>query len=86
MPAIARFDGITIAIFYNDHVPPHVHVRYVGCDMSINIVTRERIEGWLPPRVHRKARDWVAMNTNECLHHWYRIQRHEYMDDGYRRN
>jgi hypothetical protein len=30
MPEISRFFGIIIAMFYNDHPPPHFHVRYGG--------------------------------------------------------
>jgi hypothetical protein len=28
MPEISRFFGIIIAMYYNDHPPPHFHVRY----------------------------------------------------------
>jgi hypothetical protein len=28
MPELCRFFGIIITMFYNDHVPPHFHVRY----------------------------------------------------------
>ena len=28
MPEISRFLGIVIAMFYNDHEPPHFDVRY----------------------------------------------------------
>ena len=28
MPEISRFLGIVVAIIYNDHDPPHFHVRY----------------------------------------------------------
>ena len=28
MPEISRFYGIVIAMFYEDHSPPHFHVRY----------------------------------------------------------
>jgi hypothetical protein len=28
MPEISRFLGIIVAMFYDDHVPPHFHVRY----------------------------------------------------------
>ncbi len=28
MPEISRFLGIAIAIFYDDHPPPHFHARY----------------------------------------------------------
>jgi phosphomannomutase len=28
MPEISRFFGIIIAMFYDEHNPPHFHVRY----------------------------------------------------------
>src|SRR6266699_3046386 len=28
MPEISRFFGIVVAMYYDDHRPPHVHVRY----------------------------------------------------------
>ena len=38
MPEISRFLGITITMYFNDHMPPHFHAeynkeggRYVAC-------------------------------------------------------
>ena len=28
MPEISRFFGMVMAMYYNDHAPPHFHVRY----------------------------------------------------------
>jgi len=28
VPEISRFFGIIMAMFYNDHTPPHFHARY----------------------------------------------------------
>lgn len=28
MPEVSRFFGIVVTMFYNDHPPPHFHVRY----------------------------------------------------------
>lgn len=28
MPEISRFYGMVVAMFFNDHEPPHFHVRY----------------------------------------------------------
>ena len=28
MPEISRFFGIVIAMYHNDHMPPHFHARY----------------------------------------------------------
>jgi len=39
MPEISRFFGIIIAIYYDDHNPPHFHARYGGQKVSIEIQT-----------------------------------------------
>jgi hypothetical protein len=35
MPELCRFFGIIITMFYDDHAPPHFHVRY-GEHKAIN--------------------------------------------------
>lgn len=30
MPTIAYFLGIAVRMYFNDHAPPHYHVRYQG--------------------------------------------------------
>ena len=30
MPVISRFYGIVIAMYFNDHSPPHFHAKYSG--------------------------------------------------------
>ena len=39
MPEISRFFGIIIAMFYNEHNPPHFHVRYNEHKAEIGIQT-----------------------------------------------
>ena len=51
MPEISRFLGIIIAMYYNDHAPPHFHVKYGDIEAVIAIDTGEVVEGRLPPRV-----------------------------------
>ena len=41
MPEISRFYGIVVAMFYNDHEPPHFHVRYG--DYKAILAVRERV-------------------------------------------
>ncbi len=45
MPEISRFLGIIIAMYYNDHNPPHFHARYGNFHAVIAIDTGEIIEG-----------------------------------------
>ena len=37
MPEISRFYGIVVFMNFNDHLPPHFHVRYSGYKASISI-------------------------------------------------
>ena len=53
MPQISQFCGIVIAMFFNDHVPPHFHAYYGGDEVTINIETSEIIDGRLPKRALR---------------------------------
>jgi phosphomannomutase len=39
MPEISRFFGIVIAVFYNEHNPPHFHARYGEYKAAIDILS-----------------------------------------------
>jgi hypothetical protein len=45
VPEISRFFGIVIAMFYNDHAPPHFHVRYGSARAIVAIGTLSVLEG-----------------------------------------
>jgi hypothetical protein len=48
MPEISRFLGIVITMYFNDHNPPHFHVRYEEYRALIGIEPLELREGQLP--------------------------------------
>ena len=50
MPEICRFYGIIIAMYYNDHAPPHFHARYGKHRAIISIEGLMLLEGDLPPQ------------------------------------
>jgi len=37
MPTISTFYGLVIQMFFNDHAPPHFHVKYVEHKAIIDI-------------------------------------------------
>lgn len=39
MPEISRFYGIVVAMYYDEHNPPHFHARYGGSKVAIEIKT-----------------------------------------------
>ncbi len=39
MPVISRFLGIVIAMYWDDHAPPHFHAKYAEYEVTVNILT-----------------------------------------------
>lgn len=70
MPEISRFFGIVIAMFYNDHAPPHFHVRYGGERALIGIETLVLLEGRLSPRALGLVMEWASSHQAELLEDW----------------
>jgi hypothetical protein len=70
MPEISRFYGIVIGMFYNDHAPPHFHVRYSEHKASIAIRNFELIDGRLPPKVLGMVVEWAAAHQVELMTDW----------------
>lgn len=55
MPTISRFFGILISMYYDDHLPPHFHVKYAEHRARVTIDTLEINDGRLPRRVFALA-------------------------------
>lgn len=70
MPEISRFLGIIIAMYYNDHGPPHFHAKYGDQEMKVNIENGEVIEGSLPRRAKRHVFEWWEMHQAELADDW----------------
>ena len=61
MPEISRFFGIIIAMFYDEHAPPHFHARYGSDNVAIEIVSLRVLEGRLPSRALGLVVEWASM-------------------------
>ncbi|HAG80665.1 MAG TPA: transcriptional regulator [Cyanobacteria bacterium UBA11162] len=70
MPEISRFFGIIIAMYYNDHPPPHFHVRYGQQKAIIDIQSLSILEGKLSPRVLGLVIEWAVSHQAELLQNW----------------
>lgn len=70
MPCISRFYGITIRMFFSDHVPPHFHARYSGREAKFLIENGERIGGALPTRAEKLVRTWAHRYKSALLTSW----------------
>jgi hypothetical protein len=70
MPEISRFYGIIIAMFFDDHNPPHFHARYAGKKVAIEIESLRILEGNIPPRALGLVIEWAAQHRDELFANW----------------
>ena len=70
MPVISRFFGIIIAIYWNDHSPPHFHAKYSGDEAIIDINTGETLKGVLSKRVLSLVHEWRQLHRDELIQDW----------------
>ena len=76
MPEISRFFGIIIAMFYDEHNPPHFHARYGEYKAEIAIDTLTVLVGRLPPRVLGLVIEWAALHRAELSADWELAMKH----------
>jgi hypothetical protein len=74
MPRISEFFGISIAMFYSDHQPPHFHAAYSGQEGSFRLDTLELLDGQLPLRAQRLIREWAQIHRGELAANWDRAR------------
>ena len=72
MPALARFYGIVIKMYFlqSEHNPPHIHALYNDDTASIDYMTGEVLDGYLPPKALSLVREWIELNRNDIHKIW----------------
>ncbi|MBP1697522.1 MAG: hypothetical protein H6Q41_2710 [Deltaproteobacteria bacterium] len=70
MPEICRFYGIIIAMFFDDHNPPHFHARYGKDNVAIEISSLRVLEGQISPRALGLVVEWASQHERELLANW----------------
>jgi len=70
MPEISRFFGIIIAMFYDDHNPPHFHARYGKDGVAIEITSLRVLEGQIPARALGLVMEWALQHQKELVQDW----------------
>ncbi len=76
MPRISEFYGIIIAMFYNDHNPPHFHATYQGDQITIAIRNFQIIKGSLPSKALSLIIEWASNHQEELLENWVLSKEH----------
>lgn len=70
MPEISRFLGIIVAMYYQEHNPPHFHVRYNEYKAVISIKDLALLKGKLPPKALGLVMEWASQHQNELMEDW----------------
>ena len=76
MPVISRFLGIIIAMYWDDHAPPHFHAKYAEYEITVNIHTGV-IEVKFPKRALRHVLEWYELHKDELIQDWELCQNDE---------
>ena len=77
MPEICRFLGIVIAMYYNEHKPPHFHAKYSEFRAAFSIESLQLMEGQMPARVISLILEWAFEHRKELLEDWELSERKE---------
>ena len=78
MPEVSRFYGIIIALYYNEHNPPHFHAKYAEFKAEIDIKTLQILKGELPKRAKAMILEWADDHREELMQDWELArQKHE---------
>ena len=70
MPTISSFYGLVVLMFWDDHNPPHFHVRYGSDQALFAIGDLELIAGSLPRRAERMVLEWATEHKVELMENW----------------
>jgi hypothetical protein len=74
VPTISRFFGISIAMFFDDHGPPHFHARHAEGSAKVRIDTLEVIDSNLGRRQLRFVLAWAELHQEELSQNWKRAR------------
>jgi hypothetical protein len=70
MPEISRFLGIIIFMYFDEHNPPHFHVKYNEYNAVMEIQSLNILAGYLPGKVRGLVEEWAEPNQEELLIMW----------------
>ena len=80
MPVISRFYGLIVAMYYDDHPPPHFHVCYGADQAKFDIRTGSLIIGSIPPRAGAFVEEWRKQHVDALLANWERALAHQTLE------
>lgn len=78
MPTVSWVAGIAIRFYYDDHEPPHFHVRGAGFVGRVSITEGAvmELDGVISTRETRLLREWVMARQSALMDNWQRARHH----------
>ena len=77
VPRISAFYAIIIAMYFDDHPPPHFHAKYGEHQAQIAIASGEVLNGELPRRARALVEEWTELHCEELMADWELAVRQE---------
>ena len=70
MPEIARFYGIIITMYWDDHNPPHFNAKHGEFSAKIEIESCELLDGEISKKDLRLLQAWGELHKEELIYNW----------------
>ena len=79
MPLIGQIFGMTFYMYYDDHDPPHFHVRSAWFKAKVDIgdTGLNEVTGRMRPQDANRVRTWALWHRAPLLENWERARRKE---------
>jgi hypothetical protein len=74
MPEISRFFGIIIFMYFDEHNPPHFHVKYGEERAVLSINELKVMEGKLSRRALSLVLEWANEHRQELMDNWISLE------------
>ncbi len=74
MPEISRFFGIVIFMYFDEHNPPHFHVRYNEERAVVSINELKVTQGKLSKRALALVLEWANEHREDLIGNWNSLQ------------
>lgn len=76
MPELSRFLGIVVVMYYRDHDPARVHVKYGDYEFMVEL-SSGAVSGSFPRRSLCHLLEWYELHSVELLESWDRAKSRE---------
>jgi hypothetical protein len=75
MPDMGKFKGYKVYMYFQDHQPPHVHLKGPSCNGSVSLLGCKILAGHVPPNVLAVVEAWIEDNRAILLRNWELAQK-----------